>query len=138
MEDALRRASRSGYTEQVAAMLCAGGPDVIRKEAWSLYRTISGVRLCWELEESKGPKGSRNHCLCCSRLVAARAVAWFELFASSSGYARSHPLQRWRSSEREFFINNSLIRIHFISGGPASRHGTSSKAVSSLYDDLSL
>ena len=33
-----------------------GGPDVIRKEAWP-YRTISGVRLCWELEESKEPKG---------------------------------------------------------------------------------
>jgi len=31
---------------------------VIRKEAWSFYRTISGVRLCWELEEPKGPKGT--------------------------------------------------------------------------------
>ena len=30
---------------------------VIRKEAWSFYRIISGVRLCWELEEPKGPKG---------------------------------------------------------------------------------
>jgi len=30
---------------------------VIRKEAWTFYRTISGVRLCWELEEPKGPKG---------------------------------------------------------------------------------
>jgi hypothetical protein len=29
---------------------------VIRKEAWPFYRTISGVRLCWELGESKGPK----------------------------------------------------------------------------------
>ena len=28
-----------------------------RKEAWSFYRTISGVHLCWELEEPKGPKG---------------------------------------------------------------------------------
>ena len=35
-----------------------GGLDVIRKEAWSFYRTISDVRLCWELEESKGPKGN--------------------------------------------------------------------------------
>jgi len=33
-----------------------GGLDVIRKEAWPFYRTISGVRLCWELEEPKGPK----------------------------------------------------------------------------------
>ena len=31
--------------------------DVIRKEALSFYRTISGVRLCWKLEEPKGPKG---------------------------------------------------------------------------------
>jgi len=31
--------------------------DVIRKEAWSFYRKISGVSLCWELEEPKGPKG---------------------------------------------------------------------------------
>ena len=35
-----------------------GGPDVIRKEAWPFYRTIPGVRLCWELEEPKGPDGS--------------------------------------------------------------------------------
>ena len=31
--------------------------DVIRKEAYSFYGTISGVRLCWELEEPQGPKG---------------------------------------------------------------------------------
>jgi len=35
----------------------AGGLDVIRKEAWPFYRKISGVRLCKELEEPKGPKG---------------------------------------------------------------------------------
>ena len=38
------------------AILCTGGPDVIRKEAWPLVRTISGVRPCWGLEEPKGPK----------------------------------------------------------------------------------
>jgi hypothetical protein len=31
---------------------------VNRKEAWLFGRTSSGVRLCWELKESKGPKGS--------------------------------------------------------------------------------
>ena len=31
---------------------------MVRKEAWPFYRTISGVRLCWELEEPKGPEGS--------------------------------------------------------------------------------
>ena len=30
---------------------------MIRKEAWPFYRTISGVRLCWELEEPKEPGG---------------------------------------------------------------------------------
>ena len=30
---------------------------MIRKEAWPFYRTSSGVRLCWELEEPKGPNG---------------------------------------------------------------------------------
>ena len=25
-------------------------PDVIRKEPWPFYRTISGVRPCWELD----------------------------------------------------------------------------------------
>ena len=39
-----------------AAILFIGGLDVIRKEAWPFHRTISGVRLCWELEEPKGPK----------------------------------------------------------------------------------
>ena len=39
-----------------AAILCTGGLDVIKKEAWSFYRTIAGVRLCWELEKPKGPK----------------------------------------------------------------------------------
>ena len=29
---------------------------MIRKEAWPFYRTVSGVRLCWELEEPDGPK----------------------------------------------------------------------------------
>ena len=33
-----------------------GGLDVIRKKAWSFYKTIFGVRLCWELEEPKRPK----------------------------------------------------------------------------------
>ena len=29
----------------LAAILCEGGLDVIRKEAWPFYKTISGVRL---------------------------------------------------------------------------------------------
>ena len=37
-----------------------GGADVIRKEAWPVYRTSSGVRLCWELEQPEGPTGSHS------------------------------------------------------------------------------
>jgi len=37
--------------------LRGGGLDV---EAWPFYRTISGVRLCWELDEPKGPKIEEN------------------------------------------------------------------------------
>jgi len=33
------------------------------KEAWPFYRTSSGVRLCWELEEPKGPKGKGPLCI---------------------------------------------------------------------------
>ena len=39
---------------------------MVRKEAWPFYRTISGVRLCWELEEPQEPtgtRGSQNLCL---------------------------------------------------------------------------
>ena len=44
-----------------ATILCTGRADVIQKGAWPFYRTISGVRLCWELEEPKGPKGPLPH-----------------------------------------------------------------------------
>ena len=37
-----------------------GGLDVIRKEAGLFCRTSSSVRLWWELEEPKGPKGIRD------------------------------------------------------------------------------
>ena len=45
---------------------------MIGKEAWSFYRTISGVRLCWELEEPNGPKASVSGSL--GRLVGAAQV----------------------------------------------------------------
>ena len=76
-------------------LTCVRGLDVIRKEAWPFYRTISGVRLCWELEEPKGPKGL--HEWNTGRIVVA--IAW---------------CARWGGSrrEREFFIANLLVRIH--------------------------
>ena len=41
-------------------------------EAWPLYRTISGVRLCWELEEPKGPKRPGQ----CSDLRKGKVLAY--------------------------------------------------------------
>jgi hypothetical protein len=46
-----------GNATNSATILCKGGLDVIRKETWPFYRTISGVRLCWELGRPKGPEG---------------------------------------------------------------------------------
>ena len=37
---------------------------MIRKEAWSFYRTSSGVRLSWELEEPKDLKGVQTGGFC--------------------------------------------------------------------------
>ena len=45
------------HRRPIAAILCTGGPDVIRKKVWSFYRTISGVLLCWELDNRKGHEG---------------------------------------------------------------------------------
>ena len=60
-----------GVTESILPTQLVGGVDrileplglrgVIRKEAWPFCRTISVVRLCWELEEPKGPKGHTLH-----------------------------------------------------------------------------
>jgi len=50
------RALDPGVVRMILEEVCTVGLDVIRKEAWPFYRTISGVRLCWELEEPKGPK----------------------------------------------------------------------------------
>ena len=69
-----------------AAILCTGGPDVIRKEAWSFYRTSSGVRLCWELEEPREPRAKRPE--------------------------RDRVKRPER--DREFFTDNLLVRINLI------------------------
>ena len=59
-----------------AAILFAGGLDVIRKEAWPFYRTSSGVRLCWELKEPKGPKVP-NPALQSTRRSSRASVAYY-------------------------------------------------------------
>jgi hypothetical protein len=48
---------RLPFSRFLSRSFCTGGADVIRKEAWPSCRISSGVRLCWELEEPKGPKG---------------------------------------------------------------------------------
>ena len=66
--------------------LCTGGPDVIRKEAWPLYRTISGVRLCWELEE---PKGFKGRCRPCCSFLNREGSAFKEENSCSTMYDRT-------------------------------------------------
>ena len=68
----MTRWAPGALTVLVAVMLCTGGPDVIKNEAWSFYRTISGVRLCWELEEPYGPKGRATH----SEVVLRGRCVW--------------------------------------------------------------
>ena len=63
-------------TSVSAAILCTGGLDVIRKEAWPFYRTSSGVRLCWELEEPKGPKGWGKRPLSLASLQALQETSF--------------------------------------------------------------
>ena len=50
------------------------GLDVIRKEAWSFYRTISGVHLCWELDGPEGPKGPRTYGRACRWATVGEAI----------------------------------------------------------------
>jgi len=53
----LRSSTASSLTLACASSSTIGGLDVIRKEAWRFCRTSSSIRLCWELEEPKGPQG---------------------------------------------------------------------------------
>ena len=67
----------------------SGELDVIRKEAWPFYRTISGVRLYWVLEEPRGPRG---HTLLRMRIpgrMAWESVAHIQSFLFSLSFAKS-------------------------------------------------
>jgi len=58
-----------GPFERYFSRVVPGPFDVIRKEAWSFYRTSSGVRLYWELEEPKGPSSVRGLSQGTSRII---------------------------------------------------------------------
>jgi len=60
--------------------------DVIRKEAWPFYRTIPGVRLCWKLEEPKGPKGAIVSCPIVGGPSVESQKEPFSLFSALQGY----------------------------------------------------
>ena len=76
-----------------------GGADVIRKEAWPFYRTISGVRLCWELGKPKGPKGLHR---ALERMVA-RYYKKRHLFMCELPLQSAKPTERlsWASNQAE-------------------------------------
>ena len=48
---------------------------MIRKEAWSFYRTDPGVRLCWELEE---PTLSAESPLCPYGVAYSKVCVFFD------------------------------------------------------------
>ena len=142
-------------TACIGSILCTGGPDVIRKEAWSFYRTISGVRLCWELEEPQGPKTPapkrlstsigdprkneamarpeesgehRRHAFLTHNFNGDSSLFWNLVPWLCGGYSRhvggdvapyleaeaGPPGTRMTSRrQRESFIDNLLVRIHF-------------------------
>jgi len=53
----VKRPMRIPFSRFLPRSSAPGGLNVIRKEAWLLCRTSSGIRLCWEIEERKAPKG---------------------------------------------------------------------------------
>ena len=68
--------------------------DVIRKKAWSYYRTISGVRLCWELE---GPKAPKKKDLKDSVCVRARSCGSTPTPQQSQPLCPLHEPLHWRA-----------------------------------------
>ena len=85
----------------------AGGPNVIRKEAWAFYRTILSVRLCWELEEPRGTQGQNPHVASqtgwggtLQRLCMQNAV-WGQALGAALGGKESRILSRHSSAARQ-------------------------------------
>ena len=66
--------------------------DVIRKEACFFERTIFGVRLCWELEEPKGPKKAAA-----ARETFAPSV---RVMSAQTSHPSSHPLQEYLAHKK--------------------------------------
>ena len=50
---------------------------MVRKKAWPFYRTISGVRLRWEIDEPEGLKGTHPVILCCHLKMIRKEAALF-------------------------------------------------------------
>jgi len=108
------RGSGFGFRVQLAgsaAILYTGGLDVIRKDAWPFYRTISGVRLCWELEEPEGPEGCAHlHSrIPNSNFRRASGFGFRVQFVSSPARSRAVRTLAFRGSGVGF-------RVHFVIG----------------------
>ena len=103
---------------------------MIRKEAWPFYRTISGVRLCWELEEPKGPK-ERNPRFVLSSIERSTLEERYRPFAAGSGILGSPPrlrrlVPRGGSSTgyvRWWYKRVGRVKGDSVNGGPLLRHG---------------
>ena len=62
--------SSTGLCPQIAPPSPTLPRSVIRKEAWLFCRASSGVRLYWELEQPKGPKGGARATSLCTRCAS--------------------------------------------------------------------
>ena len=73
---------------------------MIRKDAWPFYKTTSDVRLCWEIEEVRGPKGRNAHRLASSLdFVRLRRLCFPDSFITTAPMSFGVPLLE---SESEF------------------------------------
>ena len=67
---------------------------MIRKEAWPFYRTISGVCLCWELEEPKGLEG-RETSVNTNTAVTYRGTSLIRNIPRVGPYSSPMPRDLW-------------------------------------------
>ena len=101
-------------------------PVLPRKEAWPLYKTISGVRLCLELEESKGPKGlyPQMSVWCHAQIVSHRGTSLIRrrtpLVGSGKDIGKDKPAFGW---ELEPFVAFGSISGNVPWGKDKTRKG---------------
>ena len=101
-----------GFSRFLTRSSAPGGLNVIRRQAWLFCRASSGVCLCWELEEPKGPKGSSN-CFTVPNNLSSILL--------TSRYANPFPLRK-DSALNNFWSIGTVPGSHFWSIGTVPRY----------------